>query len=63
MIQPVIVHATLSNVDGRVLEAEALQDTNPELAQAAVELVEHSRFPATGVQQEVFINVQEHVAQ
>jgi hypothetical protein len=63
MIQPVIVHATLSNVDGRVLEAEALQDSNPELAQAAVELVEHSRFPATGVQQEVFINVQEHVAQ
>jgi hypothetical protein len=63
MIQPVIVHATLSNVDGRVLEAEALQDTNPELAQAAVELVEHSQFPATGVQQEVFINVQEHVAQ
>jgi hypothetical protein len=63
MIQPVIVHATLSNVDGRVLEAEALQDTNPQLAQDAVELVEHSRFPATGVQQEVFINVQEHVAQ
>ena len=63
MIQPVIVHATLSNVDGRVLEAEALQDTNPELAQAAVELVEHSRFPATGMQQEVFINVQEHVPQ
>jgi hypothetical protein len=63
MIQPVIVHATLSNVDGRVLEAEALQDTNPQLAQDAVELVEHSRFPATGMQQEVFINVQEHVAQ
>ncbi len=63
MIQPVIVHATLSNVDGRVLEAEALQDTNPQLAQAAVELVEHSRFPATGVQQEVYINVQEHIAQ
>jgi hypothetical protein len=63
MIQPVIVHATLSNVDGRVLEAEALQDTNAQLAQDAVELVEHSRFPATGVQQEVFINVQEHVAQ
>jgi len=62
MIQPVIVHATLSNVDGRVLEAEALQDSNPELVQAAVQLVEHSRFPATGVQQEVFINVQEHVA-
>jgi hypothetical protein len=63
MIQPVIVHATLSNVDGRVLEAEALQDTNPQLAQDAVELVEHSRFPATGVQREVFINVQEHVPQ
>ena len=63
MIQPVIVHATLSNVDGRVLEAEALQEANPELAQAAVELVEHSRFPATGMQQEVFINVQEHVPQ
>jgi hypothetical protein len=63
MIQPVIVHATLSNVDGRVIEAEALQDTNRQLAQDAVELVEHSRFPATGLQQEVFINVQEHVAQ
>ncbi len=63
MIQPVIVHATLSNVDGRVLKAEALQDANPQLAQAAVELVEHSRFPVTGLQQEVFINVQEHVAQ
>jgi hypothetical protein len=54
---------TLSNVDGRVLEAEALQGTNPQLAQDAVELVEHSRFRATGMQQEVFINVQEHVAQ
>jgi hypothetical protein len=63
MIQPVIVHATLSNVDGRVIEAEALQDSNPQLAQDAVELVAHSRFPATGMQQEVFINVQEHVAQ
>jgi len=63
MIRPVIVHATLSNVDGRVIEAEALQDTNPQLAQDAVETVEHSRFPATGLQQEVFINVQEHVAQ
>jgi len=63
MIQPVIVHATLSNVDGRVIEAEALQDTNRQLAQDAVQLVEHSRFPATGLQQEVFINVQEHVAQ
>lgn len=63
IIQPVIVHATLSNVDGRVLEAEALQDTNPQLAQDAVDLVEHSHFPATGMQQEVFINVQEHVAQ
>src|SRR5271163_141578 len=63
MIQPVIVHATLSNVDGRVIEAEALQESNPELAQQAVELVEHSTFPGTGVQQEVFINVQEHIAQ
>jgi len=63
MIQPVIVHATLSNVDGRVIEAEALQNTNPQLAQDAVELVEHSQFPATGLQQEVFINVQVHVAQ
>jgi len=33
------------------------------LAQQAVELVEHSTFPGTGVQQEVFINVQEHIAQ
>ena len=63
VIQPVIVHATLSSTDGRVIEAEALQDTNPQLAQDAVEMVEHVRFPATGLQQEVFINVHEHVAQ
>ena len=29
-------------------EAEALQDSNPKPGQAAVQLVEHSRLPATG---------------
>jgi hypothetical protein len=57
-IQPVIVHATIGDEDGQVIEAEALQTSHRELADAAVDLVRNSAFPPTGLQREVFVNVQ-----
>jgi hypothetical protein len=59
--QPVIVHATLDAQEGRVLDAEALQNSNPDLSRAAMELVKSTSFEATGFQQEVFISVQFHL--
>ena len=59
--QPVIVHATLDAQEGRVLDAEALQNSNPDLTRAAMELVKSTSFEATGFQQEVFISVQFHL--
>jgi hypothetical protein len=62
-VQPVIVHATLSNTDGHVIEAEALPGSDPAISQEAVNLVEKTTFPANGMQQEVFVNVKYHVPQ
>ncbi|MFZ3333920.1 MAG: hypothetical protein WA197_25030 [Candidatus Acidiferrales bacterium] len=62
-VQPVIVHATLSNADGHVIEAEALPGSDPALSQEAVNLIEKTTFPANGMQQEVFVNVKYHVPQ
>jgi hypothetical protein len=57
-VQPVIVHALLS-VEGKVLEAEPLQTSDPALAQAALQAVtalQHA--PARGpFQREVFYRV------
>ena len=58
--QPVIVHATLDAQDGTVLDAEALQTTDPDLSRAALDIVRSTSFDATGFQQEVFFNVQFH---
>lgn len=62
-IQPVIVHAIIGDNDGQVLDAEALQTSNRELADAAVDVVKSSAFDPTGLQREVFINVQFHQPQ
>jgi hypothetical protein len=59
--QPVIVHATLDAQQGRVMDAEVLQNSNQDLSRAALELVKGTSFHATGFQQEVFINVQFHL--
>jgi hypothetical protein len=59
--QPVIVHATLDAQEGRVLDAEPLQNSNQDLSRAAMELVRSTSFPASGFQQEVFISVQFHL--
>ena len=59
--QSVIVHATLDAQDGSVLDAETLQNTDPNLSRAAMELVKSTTFPPSGFQQEAFINVQFHM--
>ena len=58
--QPVIVHATLDAEDGTVLDAEALQTTDPDLSRAALDIVRSTSFDPSGFQQEVFFNVQFH---
>jgi len=58
--QPVIVHATLDAEDGTVLDAEALQTTDPDLSRAALDIVRNTSFDPSGFQQEVFFNVQFH---
>jgi hypothetical protein len=59
--QPVIVHAILDAQDGRVLDAEALQNSDRDLSRAAMDLVRSTSFSPSGFQQEVFINVQFHL--
>jgi hypothetical protein len=61
-VRPVIVHASVDD-QGKVLEAEALQNSDPSLSNAALSLVRSSTYPpqtrATGpVQTEAFINVE-----
>ena len=61
-VQPVIVHASVDD-QGKVVEAEALQNSNASLSNAALSLVKSSTSPpqtrATGpVQTEAFINVE-----
>lgn len=59
--QPVIVHAILDAQDGHVLDAETLQNSDRDLSRAALDVVSGGSFPASGFQQEVFINVQFHM--
>jgi Gram-negative bacterial TonB protein C-terminal len=61
-VQPVIVHASVDD-QGKVVEAEVLQDSNANLSNAALSVVRNSTYPpqtrAMGpVQTEVFINVE-----
>ena len=61
-VEPVIVHASV-DAEGKVLEAETLQNSDPSLSNAALSLVRSSSYPpsrrATGpVQTEAFINVE-----
>jgi len=60
VIRPVIVHATLDSQDGNVMDAEVVQSSDTRLNEQALDLVWNSGFPATGMQREVFINVQFH---
>jgi hypothetical protein len=59
--QPVMVHAILDAQDGRVLDAEVLQNSDRDLSRAAIDLVRSTSFSPSGFQQEIFINVQFHL--
>jgi hypothetical protein len=61
-VEPVIVHASIDD-QGKVLESEALESSDPSLSKAALSLVRTSTYPpqrrATGpVQTEAFIKVE-----
>jgi hypothetical protein len=56
-IQSVFVHATIDRA-GQVIEAEALQNSNPELAAQAIETVRNQRQGQSRAQREEFVNVQ-----
>jgi hypothetical protein len=51
------VHATIDR-EGRVIEAEALQNSNPELAEKAIETLKNSNQGRSQGQREVFVNVE-----
>lgn len=58
-MQPVIVHAVLA-ADGKVLDAELVDNSGADLQKSALDMVKHSTYrPAPGnqVQREAFINV------
>lgn len=57
MIQSVFVHATIDRA-GKVIEAEALQNSNPELAEKAIEALKSSNQGNSGMQREVYVNVE-----
>jgi hypothetical protein len=59
--QPVIVHAILDADDGTVIDAEPIQNYDPELTKAAMELISNSAFPLMGFQRDVYINVEFHL--
>ena len=59
--QPVIVHAILDANDGTVIDAEPIQNYDPELTRAAMDLVSNSAFPLLGFQRDVYINVEFHL--
>jgi hypothetical protein len=61
VIRPVIVHATLDSQDGVVMDAEVVESSDTRLNEQALDVVWNSGFAATGMQREVFINVQFHM--
>jgi hypothetical protein len=60
-IEPVFVHATVSNDTGKVLEAEAVG--NSDLSARAVELVKQTGYEATGFQRDLYVAVEFFVRQ
>lgn len=57
MIQSVFVHATVDR-GGKVIEAETLQSSNPELSEKAIEALKSSNQGNSGMQREVYVNVE-----
>jgi hypothetical protein len=57
-IEPVMIHATASHDTGKILEIEAMQNADPDLAAKAMDVVKQTEFPATGLQRELFVAVE-----
>jgi len=57
LIQPVFVHATIDR-DGNVIEAEALENSNPELAAKAIEALKSRNQGSSRAQREVYVDVE-----
>ena len=57
MIQSVFVHATIDR-EGKVIEAEALQNSSPELAAKAIDTVRSRNHGTSNAQREVYVNVE-----
>ena len=60
-IEPVIVHATVSNDTGTVMEAEAIG--NSDLSARAVEVVRQTVFSPTGFQRDLYVAVEFYIRQ
>jgi hypothetical protein len=60
-IEPVIVHATVSNDTGKVLEAEAVG--NSDLSGRALEFVKQMAYAPTGFQRDLYVAVEFYVRQ
>ena len=57
MIQSVFVHATIDR-EGKVIEAEALQISNPELTEKAIDILKSRSHGPSTAQREVYVNVE-----
>jgi len=57
LIQPVFVHATIDR-EGNVIEAEALENSNPELAAKAIEALKSHNQGSSRAQREVYVDVE-----
>jgi hypothetical protein len=62
-IETVMVHAAASHDEGKVLEAEAVQNSDPVLAAKAIEVVKQTSFPAAGLQRDLFVAVEFFIRQ
>ena len=58
-IEPVMVHATVSNDTGKVLEAEAIGESD--LSDRAVEVVRQTAYSPTGFQRDLYVAVEFYV--
>jgi len=60
-IEPVVVHATVSNDTGKVMEAEAIG--NSDLSERAAEVVKRTTYSPTGFQRDLYVVVEFFVRQ
>jgi hypothetical protein len=60
-VEPVIVHATVSNDTGKVIEAEAIG--NSDLSARALEIVRKTAYSPNGFQRDLYVAVEFFIRQ